>query len=454
MNRCKENQDMCNDINQKLFGQIIALFNNLIFNQTDNTIKRSISILNLPMMGFSEIHRMQAKEIWFTSKTEKYLKIIIKYLTILEDTRLLCKGIPKKELEELILSVISTEAFRCSYLSTDSIMFKHNITLIECRKINDKIEFAREYYKDILKLLHSKQTNWLNAIPLIKIKTESFELGYDGIVIVKRCDKEFWKIYIEKYPICINYDICSLNIQGQVTSLYSDLVVICKNYGSQKYAKLDAELKIKKFIAVLFSFVSVENSQSFLKSEYFEKSWCIQLPLGGKDNLIQGSYSQNLLPCYIRNYIEDIDIMEIKNYYMQIDSMSEEIKNRFSTATTFINHAMNSNNSTDIFLNYYISLDALFGVEFYVEKSIEAGIDFLISDIVLKNKAKLLYKLRNELVHGGSRFIEEWSEYERYYHKFNDNNILFDIEKIAFECLNKYPYKIDNIFFDEFIKKN
>lgn len=442
---------MNDNMTQKLLGQIIALFNNIVLNQTDSTMQRSIAILNLPMMGLSEIHRMQAKEIWFTSKTEEHLKIIVKYLNVLDNTRLLCRDIPKKELEELILSIISTEAFRCSYLNADSIMFNQNITLIECRTINDKVEFAMEYYMDILKLLHSKQIHWLNAIPLIKIKMESFELGYDGIIIAKRCDKEFWNKFIEKYPICVNYDICSLNIQGHTTSLYNDVVVICKNYGSQKYAKLDAELKIKKFIAIFFSFVSVKNNHSFLKSEYSEKSWCIQLPLGGNNHLTQGSYSQSLLPCYIRDYIENTDIEEIKNYYILFESMSEEIKNRLSTATTFINHAMNSNNSTDIFLNYYISLDALFGIECHVKKSIEAGIELLISDKVLRSKAKLLYKLRNELVHGGSKFIEEWSEYENYYHKFKDNDILADMEKIAFECLNKYPYKIDNTFFDMFI---
>lgn len=442
-------------MDNKMYGQIIALFKNLMLNQSNDTIHRTTSILSLPQQGLTEFHRIQAREIWFTSKTEEHLKILVKYLNILNETRLICKDVPKKELEELILSTLSTEAFRCNYFSADSIMFKHDTSLLECRLIDDKITFAKEFFKDVIKKLKSKQTNWLNIIPLIKIKLNSFELEYDGITIIKRCDKEFWNNFTKNYSICTNYDICSLNIQGTVTSLYNDIVVLCKNFGSQKYAKLDAELKLKKFISILFSFISIENDYKFFKSEYTEKTWCIQLPLNSVGNNIQGSYSSNLLPCYIKDYIEDnVNINNIQEYYKLLETKSDIIKNRVLAATTYINQAMNSLNETDIFLNYYISLDALFGIEFRVEESIKKGVELLIEDTILKEKATLLYKLRNDLVHGGSRYIEEWSEFENYYHKFKNNDILTDIEKLAFECLNKYPYKITDSFFDNNYPEN
>jgi hypothetical protein len=72
----------------------------------------------------------------------------------------------------------------------------------------------------------------------------------------------------------------------------------------------------------------------------------------------------------------------------------------------------------DSYVNFFISLDALYGEAGGVEASIQRGIDSLPIDISLKERASWLYDLRNELVHGGSRFCAEWRDYDRYYLHF------------------------------------
>lgn len=438
---------MDKDLHKDLFGQIIALFYNLFLNQTDKTIEKTESI-SQSNFAFGN-NKIQVKEIWFTSKTKEHIKIIIKYLNMLDETKSLCKDIPKEELEKLIFFIIDEKAMECNYLDATKIMVENDISLIECRKIDNKIEFAKEFYKDILELLNKKQITWFNLVPLMMIKLESFELDYDGITLIKRVDRKFWNEYEKKYPICSNYNIASFSIKNHSTSLYNDVVIMCKNKGSQEYAKLDAESKIKKFLSILFSFTSIKNNDSFSKSMHKGESWITQLPIQEGINILV-SNCKSLLPYYLKCYVSEVDCNQVKEYYKKLEIMNEKMKNRIFVATSFINNAMNSDNSTDIFLNYYIALDALFGVNYKVEKSIEKGINLLISDSILKEKAKLLYKLRSELVHGGSRNIASWDGYENYYYKFKNNDILTDIEKIAFECLNKYPYMIDDSFFEEF----
>jgi hypothetical protein len=77
-------------------------------------------------------------------------------------------------------------------------------------------------------------------------------------------------------------------------------------------------------------------------------------------------------------------------------------------------------NSDDIeaYVNYFVTLDALFGERGSVESSILAGVKSLGADPKFEEKASWLFDLRNELVHGGSRYITEWPKYDRYVQHF------------------------------------
>ena len=98
-------------------------------------------------------------------------------------------------------------------------------------------------------------------------------------------------------------------------------------------------------------------------------------------------------------------------------------------------------NSKDIesYIQYFVALDALYGNRGSVEKSIVRGVSVLPQNSVWNEKITWLFDLRNELVHGGSRFIEEWPDYTRYYKHFNTEPIS-DIEQLAFLALSNTPF--------------
>ncbi|TOA16868.1 hypothetical protein CGK32_23515, partial [Vibrio parahaemolyticus] len=89
-------------------------------------------------------------------------------------------------------------------------------------------------------------------------------------------------------------------------------------------------------------------------------------------------------------------------------------------------------------INYFVALDALYGKIGSVSKSIEQGVSCLPDSSHWNEKISWLFDLRNELVHGGSRYIEEWPKYMRYYRHFSTEPAI-DIEKLAFHALASAP---------------
>lgn len=81
-------------------------------------------------------------------------------------------------------------------------------------------------------------------------------------------------------------------------------------------------------------------------------------------------------------------------------------------------------------MNYFITLDALFGQQGSVETSILEGVKDLNLDPPFVEKARWLFDLRNEIVHGGSRYISEWPKYVRYIQHFGSKPTT-DVQRLA-----------------------
>lgn len=79
------------------------------------------------------------------------------------------------------------------------------------------------------------------------------------------------------------------------------------------------------------------------------------------------------------------------------------------------------------------------GKRFSVEKSIIEGVKTLQNSNGEDEKIGWLFDLRNELMHGGSRYIEEWSKYLKYRSHFSSYPS-DDIEKLAFSSLYNAPF--------------
>ncbi len=121
--------------------------------------------------------------------------------------------------------------------------------------------------------------------------------------------------------------------------------------------------------------------------------------------------------------------MVIQNWYDTCDRCSDGDQRRLEKGARFLNRAMNSDD-IESYVNYFVTLDALFGQRGAVETSILAGIKSLGIDPKFTEKTPWLFDLRNEIVHGGSRYIAEWPKYARYSQHFRTKP-LEDIRALA-----------------------
>ena len=283
---------------------------------------------------------------------------------------------------------------------------------------------------------------WCFVYPIPRIFSESFSLRHDGISIISKSDTVAWAELIYEYP--------SVELLNQATGAFRDnkppsfsnlnydIYLICKCEGTDSGAKFNAGLKFRRFLSVLFA-VFQKSSKNFLtKSATHPHKVCLQF--AHKDSKGNTGYVFSeigeLLPYYISDYTIDQEVIDsTKTWYGNYSNSESVHRNKAKKAAHFINRGMNSDN-IESFINYFISLDALFGKRGDVERLILEGVQLSTSDDNWRQRAEWLFDLRSELVHGGSRNVTEWNKYDRYVNHFKITPES-DVKKLAFICLSQ-----------------
>jgi hypothetical protein len=145
-----------------------------------------------------------------------------------------------------------------------------------------------------------------------------------------------------------------------------------------------------------------------------------------------------VIPCFVSDVsLGSEDVASILQWYEQLDRCREEHQDRIEKAAHFVNRGINSDD-IESYINYFVALDALFGQRGSVEVSILEGVRALNLDTSLTEKAPWLFDLRNEIVHGGSRYISEWPKYRRYTQHFRTKP-MDDVRDLAQSAMLRAP---------------
>ncbi len=345
--------------------------------------------------------------------------------------------------EEIAKSIESTFMRICldkDLFVGDDIFLRRKGNLFEARAISDIPNFSEVLWGEIYLNMKATICHWCFIYPIPRIFSESFELEYDNLSIVKSDDTVAWRLLAKDYPSVIEFINFDGTFRDHQVSIFRKFdrgaYLVCKCEGTSNGAKLNASLTFKRFLSVLFSVFHKEERYCLLKSG--GKKYKVSAQFSHKDSKnITGyivSHIGELLPSYIKDYIINTEVIsQLQEWYKSYSNLDIESKNRLEKSAHFINHGMNSE-GIDSFINYFIALDALFGKRGNVERSILAGIMVSTMDNVWQEKAAWLFELRSELVHGGSRYVAEWEKYERYQKHFKTKPEN-DVEKLAFICL-------------------
>ena len=345
-------------------------------------------------------------------------------------------------LSDVVMGTLQKICLDQDLFNGDDVFLQRKETLFDARSILDVRKFISILWERVFVELENSIYKWCFIYPVPRISSKSFNLGYDGISIIRKSDTVAFSGLIDEYPSIelLNQATGSFNEnkKSSFSNLNYDLYCMCKCEGTSIGAKFNASLKIKMFFSVLFAVFQKSSKNILIKSAEPPYKVCLQFAHKDSKSNTGCIFSEigELIPYYISDYTIDQEVIDSTKKWYDDYSNSESIYcNKAKKAAHFINHGMNSDD-IESFINYFISLDALFGKRGDVERLILEGVQLSTLDDNWRQRAKFLFDLRSELVHGGSRYASEWNKYDRYVNHFKSTPES-DVKKLAFICLIK-----------------
>jgi hypothetical protein len=290
--------------------------------------------------------------------------------------------------------------------------------------------------------------DWCVVYVAPRIEGKSFSIDSENLHIIHKNDNSYWELLSQKgYSTAGWNPITGDFIDGGILkfSQYNyEYLFVVESSGTIQGSKFSSSLKLRKFFSVAFSILNSKDKKKLFKVMEKPYSMALLFPHSSSTDLsINMPEIGNLLPYYSEvSILTNTDINNIKKWYENESKLDPDPKNRVEKCAHFINKGMNSED-IEAYIHYFVALDALYGKIGSVEESIKKGVEKLPQEDSWSEKISWLFDLRNELVHGGSRYVKEWEKYMRYYQHFSSEPSL-DIEKLAFLAISHAPLQLSN----------
>lgn len=418
-----------------LLSQIIALTKSIWL--TEHTQVKSY--VNKFIGGKSKIDSIGISW-WYT---EKAFKISENIASMFIESNLELAICDLDTAEKSINKTLQSIFFDEQLFTIRSDTFTINQTLYDCKSQIETESFGKIILENIYLNIKNQLSKWSTVYVAPRLSGETFFISEENLWVINRKDTGAWKNIVDKGYLTNEWSPETGNFfKGERTCFSSfpyDYIYLTEEFGTQKGSNFISQLKLRKLFAIVFSVIFRNKPHPLSKCEAEPNSNCIQFPFSNQNQLTISINSIGvLLPYYLNGYkLSREEILLVQTWYHATVGLSKEKLNRIDKCAFFINRAMNSND-IESYINYFIALDALFGVIRKVEASILNGIKSMNIDPVWEQKTRRLFKLRSELVHGGSRNLKEWNGYYEYYKHF-DSLPEKDMEKIAFTALYNAP---------------
>lgn len=343
----------------------------------------------------------------------------------------------------IITSTLHEICLDSPLFNCDDVAFGRKANLFECKGEVTVTEFTKVILEEIKLKLRDSIGRRCTIYPLSRFKGPSISLPEEGLHLISCSDDMAWKNFSTKG---YNFDGWSPKNPVTANSRFSfnsgvefNYILLAEEYGTQKGTKFSSSLKFRMFISILFAYASALSKYAYHKSMAQPFTRCMQFPHNTAPNpSIEFSGCGALSPFYASDIlITDELANKVIEWYKSLNRCSGNYKQRIQKSANFINRAMNSDD-IESYINYFIALDALFGQRGSVEASIVSGVNNLGLDKKTVEKTSWLFDLRNELVHGGSRYISEWPKYHRYIKHF-ESRPLSDLKYLAQKAILTAP---------------
>jgi hypothetical protein len=326
----------------------------------------------------------------------------------------------------------------------DSVFLALKETLFECHKksVTEFSELVLNSIQDNLRLIICRRCT-LYAVPRFIVSSQHLE--NDSFHVIAKSDRRAWQALVDK-----GYEFDGWSPERPFLGVNDDrtftppdsfrCVVVAEEHGTQKGARFNSILRFRKILTLLFCIASERSAYPIHKAIARPFSYFVQFP---HSSALNGNITRSDCEGLIPFYASDIHfgpseagvMIEWYKAYATCDASSQQ---RIEKGAHFLSRATNSDD-IEAYINYFVTLDALFGQRGTVEASILAGVKSLGVGPKFAEKASWLFDLRNELVHGGSRYINEWPKYARYTQHFRTKPFE-DIRALAQLAVLRAPF--------------
>jgi hypothetical protein len=391
-----------------LLGHIITMLKGIEFIEKPKTFEEwnklnelgyeqhSSFLINAPPQHFLSVHLA-----WKRRSLEAEEIIADKFILYFDelsigDRKAFCKVIQ----ETIKNTLFRSEIFNVSKLS------EINNSLFSILSSDNPINSVETLFYVLYFKLKDSLANWIVIYPMLNVLSKSFELGFDGIHIYDPKDESTWEKITVKYENAKFWHPSQTqssepNQNGikepkfNFTQFPDSTWLICENKGTCDGARENAAVKMKTFIAVLFSH-SYLLSNILAKNSTIPHTYCKQFSADGSQtgvNEMSSSIGEIIPPILDEIILSDEIRSKLVNWYEKRERLKNEERRRVQTASQFLHYGIVATN-LETFIHFFIVLDSLFGERHKVEAKITEGIQQIFpNDEMWNYKIQRLFDL-------------------------------------------------------------
>lgn len=422
-----------------LHGQIIRLTKSILLRPADRTKHPSEQFIAgkhsparfLGCIGVSW---------WYADDTFRAREAVA---TLLVESAAEFKDCDIESVTDVVAKTLQEVCLEKTLFDSDAVLLGRYDTLFSCSVV-PATQLADSILHEISVNLRSCIGRRCTIYAVPRFKVASFVVSGRSIRLIARDDEGAWRKLIDDGYQFDGWSPLRPQLGYREDRSFCppgdfECVLVAEENGTQRGARFSSVLKFRKLSALLFATACERSPHPIHKAMAPPFEFCIQFahksnPAGN----VTRSSCDPVIPYFVSNItLDSEDVISILEWYEQLDRCKGEHQDRVEKAAHFVNRGINSDD-IESYINYFVALDALFGQRGSVEASILKGVRAVNLDSSLTEKAPWLFDLRNEIVHGGSRYISEWPLYRRYTQHFRTNP-MDDVRDLAQRAMLRAP---------------
>lgn len=352
-------------------------------------------------------------------------------------------GCDNETVQSVVVSTLQELCLDNNLFSSEDVIIRRRQTLFDCRR-QDVPKFADALLQSVKANLQREISRHCTIYLVPRFIVTSFDFDQGSLHVVAKDDRVAWQQLIDRGYVFDGWSPSAPQVYGRTDKAFSPIVrtdcaLITEEVGSRDGALRNSVLRFRQLLALMYAVVSERSRFPIHRSMADPSDFCMQF--SHKDcaeKILRRPGFQPLVPFYAEDVeVNASDQLQVVSWYESVAKLSGESRGRAEKGAHFFNRGMNAND-IESFINYFISLDAIFGERGSVEASILRGVRSLKLGGQAEEKTRWLFELRSELVHGASRYPAEWPKYSRYRNHFRSEPAA-DVNRVARAAVLRAP---------------